>query len=52
MLSNITKDLLVKLRSAMKEPENIQYLKTEILNPITKHCINQLFVCALKILCK
>jgi hypothetical protein len=43
MLSNITKDLLVKLQLAMKKPENIQYLENELLNPIIKHCINQLF---------
>ena len=43
MLSNLTKDLLVKLREAMKKPENLKYLENEILNPIIKHCISQLF---------
>ena len=49
-LTLLTKKILMNITDELKEEENMIIIKNEILNPLIKHIINELYPYVLKLL--
>ena len=49
-LTLLTKRVLTNIKDELKEKENMMIIKNELLNPLIKHIINELYPYFLKLL--